>query len=72
MKIVSILSISSLALTAAFVGGLALNFAVQPLFAAAAVTLLLLNWAGDYRVRKDYAACTAIALRPCQALPLAA
>ncbi len=72
MKLVSILSISSLALTAAFLGGLALNLAVQPLFASAASTLLLLNWASDYRVRRDYAACTTIALRRCQPLPLAA
>jgi len=72
MKLVSLLSFSSLAGTLAFVGGLALNFAALPLFGAAAAALLLLIWAGDYQSRRDYAACTSIALRRCHALPLAA
>jgi hypothetical protein len=72
MKFVSILSISSLASTLAFVVGLASNTAVLPLFAVAAASLVLLVLAHDYRSRRDLAACTTIALRPCQTLPLAA
>ncbi len=72
MKAISLLSLTSLAGLFAFIGGLALNLAALPLFATAATALFLLLCAGDYRVRRDYAACTTIALRPTHVLPLAA
>lgn len=72
MKTISILSLTSLAGLLAFIGGLALDLAPLPLFATAAIALFLLLCAGDYRVRRDYAACTTIALRRNQILPLAA
>jgi len=72
MKFVSIFSIASLASLLAFTAGLAFNTAAMPLFALAVAALVLLTWANDYRAPHDYAACTTIALRPCQALPLAA
>lgn len=72
MKLVSIFSISSLASMLAFIAGLASNTAALPLFAVATATLVLLVLAQDYRTRRDFASCTTIALRPCQALPLAA
>jgi hypothetical protein len=72
MKTISFLSLTSLAGLLAFLGGLAFNLGALPLFASAAIALLLLQWAGDYRHRRDYAAGTAIALRRSQSLPLAA
>jgi len=72
MKTVSILSITSLATTLAFVTGLVFNVAVLPLFGAAAGALLLLTWAIDYRAPSDYAACATAAVRRRSALPLAA
>ncbi len=72
MKTVSILATASLATTLAFVLGLAFNVAVLPLFGAAAVALLLLTWAVDYRAPSHYAASATAAVRRRQALPLAA
>lgn len=72
MKTVSIFSIAGLVGTLAFAAGLALNLGALPLFAATTAALALLTWIGDYRTRPDLAACTSIALRRCQALPLAA
>jgi hypothetical protein len=72
MKTISFLSLTSLAGLVAFAGGLTLNLGALPLFAVSAVTLLSLQWAGDYRARRDYAAGTTIALQRRQPLPLAA
>jgi hypothetical protein len=72
MKLVSIFSFLSLASTLAFSAGLAFNVAALPLFAMATAAFVLLTWVNDYRAPRDYAACTTIALRPCQPLPLAA
>jgi hypothetical protein len=72
MKLISFLSIASLASVVAFAAGLAFNVAALPLFATTAATLVMLTAVADYRAPRDYAACTTIALRRCQVLPLAA
>jgi hypothetical protein len=72
MKLISLFAITSLTSVVAFAAGLASNVAALPLFAVAAAALVLLTVVSDYRARRDYAACTSIALRRCQALPLAA
>ena len=72
MNITFLFSFTSLAGVVAFAAGLAFNFAALPLFAAATAALVLLTWATDHQPPRDYAACTTIALRRGQALPLAA
>ncbi|MBI5691913.1 MAG: hypothetical protein HZC55_17670 [Verrucomicrobia bacterium] len=72
MKTITLCSLTSLAGLVAFAAGLAFNLGALPLFAAAVAALVLLTWVHDYQPRRDYAAGTTIALRPTQALPLAA
>lgn len=72
MKLTSLFAVAGLASVVAFAAGLATNTAALPLFAVAAATWVLLTVVSDYRAPRDYGACTTIALRRCQALPLAA